>query len=140
MSQIHEKRWRSVLYFDPPYEGWIGECLVIIVGEKDAGYTRGSYRWYKGQFTPNGPVPLLGGDVVLTHWLDDPNVPPPLPEGWPDCDIKTVNNWLIPYRQPLAKHDAMDDLHRQQEAVRIEQRNDYIRENNIGTSNNNWQK
>lgn len=102
MTQIREKQWRSVLLYDPPCEGWIGECLVIIVGEKDAGYSRGSYRWYKGEFTTNGSVPKLGPDVILTHWLDDPCVPPPLPEGWPDCDIEAVEKWLRPYRDRLA--------------------------------------
>jgi hypothetical protein len=102
MSQIFEKRWRNVLHFQPPYEGWIGECLVVIAYEQDAGYTRGSYRWWKGQFEPNGPVPKLDGNAILTHWLDDPDVPPPLPEGWPDCEMDAVNNWLLPYRQRLA--------------------------------------
>jgi hypothetical protein len=106
MSQFREKRWRSVLSWDPPHEGWIGECLVIIKGEKNAGYTRGSYRWYKGRFEPNGPVPKLDADAILTHWLDDPTVPPPLPEGWPDCELKAVEEWLWPYREQLARREA----------------------------------
>ena len=59
MIQVTDKQWRSVLLYNPPHEGWIGECLVIITGENYAGYTRGSYRWWKGKFEPNGSVPKL---------------------------------------------------------------------------------
>jgi Spy/CpxP family protein refolding chaperone len=60
----------------------------------------------------------------------------PLSSGWDATADPLDSN----SREMERQQQRMDDLHRQQEAVRIEQRNDYIRENNIGTSNNNWQK
>jgi len=93
---IEEKRWHSVLV-QMPKDGGIVECLVITCDGKSAGHSRSRYQWYSGQWYPQAGSPKLANGWIITHWLDDPDVYPPLRDGWPDCDIAEVHEWLKPY-------------------------------------------
>ena len=96
MIIVETKQWHSVLV-RLPHNGEIVQCLAIAYDDASAGYSRSRYQWYKGQWWPQEGSPKLGIGWIITHWLEDPDVYPPLPEGWPDCDISEVHEWLKPY-------------------------------------------
>jgi hypothetical protein len=96
MMTVETKCWRSILV-QMPNDGRIVECLAISYDDKSAGYSRSRYQWYNGQWWPQVGSPKLDRGWIITHWLDDPDVYPPLPDGWPDCHISEVHEWLKPY-------------------------------------------
>lgn len=93
---IEAKFWQSVLVAKPR-EGEQVKCLVISYGEDYAGYSVQRYQWWKGQWEPCTNSPALREGMVITHWLVDPYIYPPLPEGWPDCEMAEVDEFLKPY-------------------------------------------
>lgn len=90
------KRWFSVLLNLPP-DGWIGRCLLICHDDRYASTTSGEYSMQNGKFVAMGDSPVLESGVVMTHWLHDPRLKSPLPQGWPDCSIDDVKDYLKPY-------------------------------------------